>query len=134
MTERENERGNSALALKAGAWYVIGNFVGKAITFITTPIFARLMTTPDYGEFSNFASWAAMLIFIASAELHNTLSRAYYDFKQNYDEYISSVTVLGGIITVVIYSLFLFCRGFILKIIAIPEQYIHLLIAFQRKF
>ena len=127
MTEKENERGDSVLALKAGVWYVLGNFVGKAITFITTPIFARLMTPSDYGEFSNFASWAAMLIFVASAELHNTLSRAYYDFKQNYDEYISSVTVLGGIITVVIYSLFLFCRGFILKIIAIPEQYIHLL-------
>lgn len=130
MTEKETERGNSVLALKAGFWYVAGNFVGKTITFITTPIFARLMTASDYGEFSNFASWAAMLIFITSAELHNTLSRAYYDFKQNYDEYISSVTILGGIITVIVYSSFLFCRRFIFKIVAIPEQYVHLLFIF----
>ena len=128
--EKKEKRGDSVLAAKAGFWYVCGNFVGKAVTFISTPIFARLMTPSDFGEFSNFASWAAMLILIVGAELFNTLSRAYYDFKENFDEYISSVTVLGGLITVITYIIFLLCRGFIFKIVAIPEQYVHLLFFF----
>lgn len=48
------QRGNTVTAFKAGFWYVCGNFIGKAITFITTPIFARLMTPSDYGELYNF--------------------------------------------------------------------------------
>ncbi len=128
--ENSIERGSSILAAKAGFWYVCGNFVGKAITFITTPIFARLMTPSDYGEFSNFANWAAMLMLIVGAELFNTLSRAYYDFKDTFDEYISSVTILGVFITVTMYSAFLLCRGFVFKVVTIPEQYVHLLFVF----
>lgn len=129
--EEENKlRGDSVLAAKAGFWYVCGNFVGKAVTFITTPIFARLMTPLDYGEFSNFASWVAMFMLIVGAELHDTLSRAYYDFKEKYDEYISTVTVLGSLITICLYIMFLLCRNFIYKIVAIPEQYVHIMFVF----
>ena len=123
-------RGDSSLAARAGFWYVCGNFVGKAITFITTPIFARMMTPSDFGEFSNFASWAAMLILIVGAELYNTVSRAYYDFKDTFDEYVSSITILGILITVTTYIFFLICRNFVFKIVAIPEQYVHLLFVF----
>lgn len=129
-SENSLNRGDSLLAAKAGFWYVCGNFVGKAITFITTPIFARLMSPSDYGEFSNFASWAAMLLLIVGAELHNTLSRAYYDFKGKFDDYISTVTVLGGLITITTYVVFLFCRDFVFEIVAIPEQYVDILFFF----
>ena len=105
------QRGDSVLAAKAGFWYVCGNFVGKAVTFISTPIFASLMTPSDFGEFSNFASWVSMLMVIVGAELFNTLSRAYYDFKDNFDEYISSVTVLGGLFTVTTYIIFCFAQS-----------------------
>ena len=125
-----NYRGDSALAAKAGFWYICGNFVGKSITFITTPIFARVMSVSDYGEFSNFASWAAILIIIVGAELYNTLNRAYYDFKEEFDDYISTVTILGCLITLIAYIIFLFYHEFILKIVLIPERYVHLLFAF----
>lgn len=132
-SKKKNEnvqRGDSILAAKAGFWYVCGSFVGKAVTFITTPIFARLMTQSDYGEFSNFASWASLLLLIVGAELFNTLNRAYYDFKEHYDEYVSTLTVFGGFITITAYILFILCHGFIFRIVAIPEQYVHLLFVF----
>ncbi len=128
--KEEKQRGNTVLAAKAGFWYVCGNFVGKSITFITTPIFARLMTPSDYGEFSNFAIWVTILILIVGAELFNTLSKAYYDFKDNYDEYVSSITILGGLITLITYFIFLLCRNYVFRIVAIPEQYVHLLFVF----
>lgn len=64
MVETE-KRGSTELALKAGLWYVISNFLVKALSFITTPIFARLMTAEQYGEFSNYASWLATLLILA---------------------------------------------------------------------
>ena len=124
---KELRRGDSTLAFKAGFWYVCGNFVGKAITFLTTPIFARLMTASDYGEFSNFASWVTTLTIVVGAELYNTLNRAFYDFKESFDDYISTVTVLGCFITVTTYILFIFFWDFVFNIVSIPKQYIHLL-------
>lgn len=130
METEKIQRGNSVLAFKAGLWYTLGNFFGKAITLITTPIFARLMTMADYGEFINFANWAITMILVANLELPNTLSKAYYDFKNEYDDYISTVTFLGLGITVFLYILFLLFPKTLLKIVVIPEQYIHLLFFF----
>lgn len=120
-------RGSSALALKAGFWYVFSSFVVKAIGFITTPIFSRLMSKADYGEFSNFASWLATLGIITGAELHNTVSRAYYDYKEDFDGYTSTVALLGCFFTATLYVLFLLCQDFVFKIVTIPPQYVHLL-------
>ena len=121
------QRGDSTLLFKAGFWYVIGNFAGRAVTFITTPFFARLMTTSDYGEFSNFVGWVSILSLLLSVELQDTLSRAYYDFRKNYDDYISTVTLLGILLTLSVYIISVCYRGLVYTILAIPEQYIHIL-------
>lgn len=121
------QRGSSSLAIKAGFWYVVSNFLVKAISFITTPIFARLMTAEHYGEFSNYASWQSTLLILTGAELYNTLSRAYYDYTEDYDKYISSVTVTSFFITAGMYVLFLLNQSWIFSVVAIPPQYVHML-------
>ena len=126
MVEKE-KRGSTGLALKAGIWYVISNFLVKGIAFITTPIFARLMSEGDYGEFSNFASWQSTLFVITGAELYSTLNRAYYDYTEDYDKYASSITFLGFGTTIICYLAFLLCGNSIYNIVAIPPTYVHIL-------
>lgn len=126
MSQTES-RGSSKLAIKAGFWYIVSNFLVKALAFITTPIFARLMDTVDYGEFSNYASWLSTLLIITGAELYSTLNRAYYDYKDEYDKYVSSITILNFGITFVIYLLFLISGNWIFNIVSIPSQFVHIL-------
>lgn len=121
------QRGSTGLALKAGFWYVVSNFLVKAFSFITTPIFSRLMTREQYGEFSNYASWQATLLILTGAELYNSLSRAYYDYTEDYDKYVSSVTVTGVLLTALFYALFLLCRPWIFSVVAIPPELVHML-------
>ena len=123
----EIKRGDTRLAVKAGAWYVVSSFLVKGMAFITTPIFTRIMSQADYGEFSNFASWMATLLIIASAELYNTISRAYYDYTDDFDSYVSTVTIASCIITAILYVLTLVFKNWVLNIIALPEKYIHIL-------
>lgn len=128
------QRGSTGLALKAGFWYVISNFLVKALSFITTPIFARLMTAEQYGEFSNYASWQSTLLILTGAELYNTLSRAYYDYTEDYDKYVSSLTISACLLTALFYVLFLVCRPWIFSVVAIPPELVHMLfftMAFQ---
>lgn len=125
---QENEqRGSTKLALKAGFWYVFSTFLIKGLSFITTPIFARLLSKEDYGEFSNFASWQVLLLIITGAELHNTLARAYFDYKDDYDKYVSTVTIAACGVTLVFYIFFLLNSNWILNIVSIPEEFIHIL-------
>ena len=121
------ERGNTKLAVKAGFWYVASSFLIKALAFITTPIFARLMTKSAYGEFSNYASWQSTLLILTGAELYSTLNPAYYDHKDNFDGYVSSVTLSGIFLNLAFYIFFLLNQNWIFKFVSIPPQYIHVL-------
>lgn len=120
-------RGSTGLAIKSGFWYVASTFLLKSVAFLTIPIFARLLSKADYGEFSNYANWQSMLLIITSFELYNSLARAYYDYKDEYDEYVSSVTVLNVLLVAGFYVLFLLNESWIFQIVNIPPQYVHIL-------
>ncbi len=124
---QQEKRGSTKLALKAGLWYVISTFLVKGLSFITTPIFSRLLSKEDYGEFSNFASWQVLLIIITGAELYNTVARAYYDFKEDFDKYVSSVTIASMALTLICYGIFLACGSWIYSVVTIPPMYVHVL-------
>ena len=86
---------NNAKALKSGVWYTASNFLVKSIGFITTPIFARLMTKSDFGLFSNYTSWLNTLIVVLTLNLSATFISARFDFEDDFDGYISSSLALG---------------------------------------
>lgn len=127
VKENQIERGNTMLAIRAGAWYVASTFFLKSIAFITIPIFSRLLSKSDYGEFSNYANWQSMLIILTGAEMYNSLSRAYYDYKEKYDQFVSSVTILTLFITTAFYLLFLLSDSWIYHIVKIPPRFVHIL-------
>ena len=125
--KRLDARGNTRLAVKVGFWYTLATFLTRSIAFITTPIFSRTMTKADYGEFSSFANWQATLLIIVSAELYNTLSRAYYDYRDDYDQYISSVTIGSCALSLLFYLVFILSGNAIYRFISIPPQYVHIM-------
>lgn len=125
--QENKQRGSASLAIKAGFWYVVSTFLVRGMGFLTTPVFSRLMTKEHYGEFSTYASWQAILVIITGAELHNTVARAYYDFKEDFDGYVSTVTFAGCALTAAFYLLFLLCGEGLFRIVSIPERFVHIL-------
>ena len=85
---------NDNKVLKSGVWYTIGNFITKGIGFLTTPIFTRLMTTADIGDFANYSSWITILSAILTLDLFTSVALAKYDYKDNINDYISSNLLL----------------------------------------
>ncbi len=47
--------------VRASFWYLICSFLQKGISTLTTPIFTRLLTTSEYGQYSVFNSWLSIL-------------------------------------------------------------------------
>ena len=84
-------------SLKAGIWYTASSFLVKSISFITMPIFTRILSKNEIGIFSVSTTWISILTAILSLNLYDTVILARYDYKdeKEYREYLSTITLLG---------------------------------------
>lgn len=85
-------------AAEAGIGYTIGNILIRAISFITLPIFTRLMSTDDYGLYSTYVSYESILALIISLGLYASLKMANIEYRGHIDEYVSVISLLPLII------------------------------------
>lgn len=64
-----NKYRNLPIQIRASFWFLICAFLQKGISSITTPIFTRLLSTAEYGQFSVFNSWYSIISIIVSLNL-----------------------------------------------------------------
>ena len=55
--------------VRASFWFLICSFLQKGISMITTPIFTRIMSTGDYGQYGVFNSWYGIISIIVALGL-----------------------------------------------------------------
>ena len=60
---------NLSIQVKASLWFVVCSVLQKGISVLTTPIFTRLLTTSEYGNYNVFNSWLGILTPIISLNL-----------------------------------------------------------------
>lgn len=90
---------NNIKALKSGVWYTASSFLVKCMGFITTPIFARLLTKGEYGAYSNFLSWTNIAITLVGLHIESSLISARYEFEDRFKQYALSILALSAIST-----------------------------------
>lgn len=84
--------------VKAGSWYTITEFFLKGITFLTIPVFTRLLSTADYGIASLYTTWVGIFTIIIGLNLDVSITKGKYDFKDDYDQFVSSVIFLSFLV------------------------------------
>lgn len=97
---------------KSSVAFVISSFVLKGISFITTPIFTRLMDTTQYGIIATYTSWLSIidvfaLLGLTSAGVFNVGLSEYRDRR---DAYTSTVLTLCNTATVVVFAVLGVCK------------------------
>ena len=86
--------------LKAGIWYVIGNILIKGVSFIALPIFTKLLSPDDFGKYNIFMSYESILSIVLGLGFAGTIKIAFFDFKEKFLDYFSSIISLTFIFTV----------------------------------
>lgn len=86
----------------AGMGYTIGNILIRGLSFITLPIFTRIMSTGEYGLYSTYLSYEGILTLCIGLGLHASIKSAKIEFKERVDTYVSSVVFLPIGLAVVI--------------------------------
>ena len=80
---------------RASIAYTIGGYLLKGLGFITVPIFARILSTSDFGIYNTFLSYEAILYLFISYALHVSIKNARFDMGlDKLDEYISNISIL----------------------------------------
>ena len=70
MNQKLLDKYNSlSVQVKATFWFFVCSVLQRGISTITTPIFTRLLTTAEYGQFSVFNSWLSIIQIIVTLQL-----------------------------------------------------------------
>lgn len=56
--------------IKASVWFLICSFLQRGISTLTTPIFTRLLSTAEYGNYNVFNSWLGIITIVVSMNLY----------------------------------------------------------------
>lgn len=119
---------NMAIQAKASIWYTICNFFQKGLSFIIVPIYVRLLTTAEYGEWSVFQSWRDILIIFASLNLYaGVYTKTIVDNKDDRDRYTSSMQGLGTLISLGLLIIYFFTHNWCNRMLGLETPYMLLL-------
>lgn len=118
-------KATTAVLVKSSFWYTVSGFLSKALVFLTTPLFTRLLTKEEYGNFTVFASWQSILMVICGLEVYGTLNRARFDFTKEgeLDSYISSSLLLSTFFTTIVIVFYFFFPDLFHKVFLMDEKY-----------
>ena len=111
MSEKLTRKELNQKAAKAGTAFVIVQLLVRGITFFLTPVYTRLVSTAQYGEIRTYESWLLIVVPVFSMCLYRSVSRAKYDYPDNFNGYVSSVQTLSWLcITIGYLVILLFFR------------------------
>lgn len=117
-------------ALKSGIWYTAANFLTKSIGIITVPIFTRLLTKQEVGAYGNYTSWLAVFMILVTLNLESTFISAKFDYKKEFDSYVSSMLVFSSVSALIWLCVFTLFSGFAVGRTNVALPYLYCMCAY----
>ncbi len=125
VKKRVNRAITASEPVKASFWFTICSIVNKCIQFITVPIFTRLLSTTEYGQYSIFVSWQSILIIFATLNLYsNVFNNGLLKYRDDRARFLSSLQGLTTTITLFLIGVILLLNKQISKWIGLPTYII----------
>ena len=96
------------VGVKAALWFTVCNIVQKGISLLTTPIFTRLLTTEQYGEFTLYSSWYQVISIFATLNLfYGVYNNGMTKFSEDRPRFTSALQGLSTVITLGLFAVYL---------------------------
>ena len=94
--------------VKASFWYTFCNILQKGISFIIIPVYTRMLTSSEYGQYSVFQSWRDILIILATLNLYcGVFTKAMVDYEKDRDKYTSCMQGLSTVLTCGLFMIYI---------------------------
>lgn len=97
---------------KAFSWYTLGSLLIKAISFVTLPLFTKLLSTADFGVYGLYLSYLGLCEMTVLVGAVHSMRVIKYDESYDFDRYVSSIIVLpvigAALLTLILQVYFVF--------------------------
>lgn len=99
--------------VRAPIWFALCVFLQKGITVLTTPIFTRILSTEEYGNFNVFNSWLEIVTIFVSLKLcAGVYLQSLVKFSEERYKFASSMQGLSFVLTLFWTIIYLAFRSF----------------------
>lgn len=85
---------------KASTYYFVGTLFNKGISFITVPIFIRIMEVEDYGVITTYNAWVSIFMMFMSCALYMAIRASFIDYKETTNDFLAVIVVFISIFDV----------------------------------
>ena len=118
------------LGVKASVAYTVCSILQKCLSFITLPLFTRILTTEQYGIHSVYTSWYSILsIFLTLNLAYGSFSTAMVRFEKERSEYIAAIQNICFVLCLIFLVIYLPFTGFWNAIFHLPTALVCVMIA-----
>lgn len=91
------------ITTKAAVWFTICNCISSGITFLSMPLFTRLMSSSQYGVVTVYNSWVQMFSVFATLNLSaGAFNNGMVKFSDDRNRYSSSMQGLFSVVNLVV--------------------------------
>jgi len=109
------------VAAKASLWFIFCSVLQKCVSMITTPIFTRLMSTTQYGQFQVYNSWLQIFTIIVTLRLNYAVfNKGMSKYRNDRDGYTSTMQTITFVLAFVMLLVYLVFRRQINSITELP--------------
>lgn len=117
------------ITVKVSTAYTICSILQRCVSFITLPLFTRLLTTTEYGQYTVYSTWSAMIgLFLTLNLAYGSFSTAMIKFEDRREEYIASIQGICLALTVLFCALYIPFAQFWNKWLELPTAFVLLMV------
>lgn len=92
ISKIRNKLQSIPIGVKASVSYTVCSIFQRCLSFITMPLFTRLLTTEQYGQYSVYQSWSGILMIFTTLNLaYGSFSTAMIKFENDRKGYVAAV-------------------------------------------
>ena len=116
-----NKYQHSSPVLKATIWFMVCSILQKAISLITVPIFTRMLTQEQYGQYAVYNSWQQIFSMICTLRLeYSVFNKGMSKYKDRRDEYTTSMQGLTNVTACIMLVVYLIFRQQVNDLLELP--------------
>lgn len=116
------------IPVKASLWFLMCSFLQKAVAMLTTPIFTRLLSSAEYGQYNVFNSWLSILSILITFNLSaGVYTQGLVKFEKQRSVFSSSLQGLTLLLAVFWGAIFIVLESFWSRVINLSLQQVVLM-------
>lgn len=110
-----------SMPAKAAIWFTICNFILKGISFISGPLFTRLLPSDEYGILSTIVSYEQLILIIATWEIQlGAYQKGIFKYKEDVDFFTTASQALINILTICCFIIIFAFHKLVTRITEMP--------------